>query len=136
MSSCLVRKVVEQLTLGVRASASDETFMQLEQSSSQNDFLNRARKERKPVDVYLVNGIRLSGSIVSFDPFVLVLSAPGGSTQAIYKSAISTIQLQGRERELGFRTRTAQDDAPDKSTATPRVVIRKRRPAATGGGET
>lgn len=110
--------------------------MQLEQSSSQNDFLNRARKERKPVDVYLVNGIRLSGSIVSFDPFVLVLSAPGGSTQVIYKSAISTIQLQGREREPGSRIRTAQDNAPDKSTATPRVVTRKRRPAATGGGET
>uniref|UniRef100_UPI003F4948CE RNA chaperone Hfq n=1 Tax=Cupriavidus yeoncheonensis TaxID=1462994 RepID=UPI003F4948CE len=109
--------------------------MLVEQSSSQNDFLNRARKERKPVDVYLVNGIRLSGAIVSFDPFVLVLSAPDGSTQAIYKSAISTIQLQGREREPGSRIRTAQDNAPNKNTATPHVVTRKRRSATTGGGE-
>lgn len=113
--------------------ASDERLMQPEQSSLQNDFLNRARKERKPVEVYLVNGVRLSGSIVSFDRFVVVLSAPSGSTQAIYKSAISTIQLPGREP--GSRLHTAQVSTPDKETATPSVVTRKRRPAKSGREE-
>lgn len=107
--------------------------MQPEQSSPQNDFLNRARKERKPVEVYLVNGVRLSGSIVSFDRFVVMLSAPGGA-QAIYKSAISTIQVRP-VREPGSRMATAQDKAPDNEAATPRVVTRKRRPATTGGEE-
>lgn len=115
--------------------ASDERLMQPEQSSLQNDFLNRARKERKPVEVYLVNGVRLSGSIVSFDRFVVVLSAPSGSTQAIYKSAISTIQLQGRGREPGSKLHTDQVNTPDKETATPSVVTRKRRPAKSGGEE-
>jgi len=63
--------------------------MQSGQFSPQNDFLNSARKERKPVEVYLVNGIKLVGSIASFDRFVVVLGAPGGGMQAIYKSAIS-----------------------------------------------
>ncbi|RDK06446.1 RNA chaperone Hfq [Cupriavidus lacunae] len=109
--------------------------MQPEQSSPQNDFLSRARKERKPVEVYLVNGVRLSGSIVSFDQFVVILSAPSGA-QAIYKSAISTIQLQGQVRESsGSGTRTAQDKTPDNESATPRVVTRKRRPANGNGGE-
>jgi len=105
--------------------------MQPEQSSPQHDFLNRARKERKPVEVYLVNGIRLSGSIESFDRYVVVLSAPGG-TQAIYKSAISTIQLQ-RVREPGSRMGSAPNQAPDKETVAPRVVTRRRRPGTTGG---
>ncbi|WP_039015267.1 RNA chaperone Hfq [Cupriavidus sp. IDO] len=108
--------------------------MQPEQSSPQNDFLNTARKERKPVEVYLVNGVRLSGSIVSFDQFVVMLSAPSGA-QAIYKSAISTIQLQGRVRESGSRARTAQDKTPDNESATPRVVTRRRRPSTGDEGE-
>jgi len=115
------------------ALASDKTFMQPEKTSPQDDFLNRARKERKPVEVYLVNGIRLNGSIESFDRFVVVLSAPGG-TQAIYKSAISTIQLQ-RVRDPGSRMGSALNHAPDKETAAPRVVTRRRRPATTGSKE-
>jgi len=106
--------------------------MQSEQSSPQNEFLNTARKERKPVEVYLVNGVRLIGSIASFDQFVVVLSAPGGM-QAIYKSAISTIQFQGPVRQSGPRMRIARDEAPEKEAAGPRVVTRKRRPATADG---
>jgi host factor-I protein len=116
------------------APASDESFMPPpKESSPQNDFLNTARKERKPVEVYLVNGIRLVGSIVSFDSFVVVLSALGG-TQAIYKSAISTIQLQGPVRQSGSRVRTARDEAHDKETEAARVGMRKRCPAMPSSG--
>jgi host factor-I protein len=106
--------------------------VQPKESSPQNDFLNTARKERKPVEVYLVNGIRLVGSIMSFDRFVVVLSALDG-TQAIYKSAISTIQLQGPMRRSGSRMRTTRDEAHDKETEAPRLVTRKRRPTIVGG---
>ncbi|MFC4345651.1 RNA chaperone Hfq [Cupriavidus numazuensis] len=107
--------------------------MQPEQSSPQNDFLNRTRKERRPVDVYLVSGIRLSGSIVSFDQFVVVLSAPNGSTQAVYKSAISTIQLHWPGRQSVPRVRTARVEAPYKEADAARVVTRMRRPTRPGG---
>jgi len=84
------------------------------------------------VEVYLVNGIRLVGSIISFDRFVVVLSALDG-TQAIYKSAISTIQLQGPERRSGSRMRTMRDEAHDKETEAPPEVTRKRHPRLLGG---
>jgi len=106
--------------------------MQPEQPSPQDDFLNTARKERKPVEVFLVNGVRLVGAIESFDRFVVVLSAPGGM-QAIYKSAISTIQFQGPMRQSGTRMRTARDEVPNKESEAPRVVTRKRRLSTSGG---
>jgi host factor-I protein len=71
--------------------------MQPEHSYPQNDFLNALRKERKRVDVYLVSGIRLTGVIASFDAFVVMLSTPFGM-QALYKRAISTVQMQTAAR--------------------------------------
>ncbi|AQV96409.1 RNA chaperone Hfq [Cupriavidus necator] len=102
--------------------------MQPKQSLQQNDFLNSVRKERKRVDVYLVNGVRLTGSIASFDQFVVMLSSPGGGMQTIYKSAISTIQVQTAARQAGSST------ANDRESTTPSIVERKRRPITTGSG--
>lgn len=62
------------------------------ESHPQNDFINSARKERKRVEIYLVNGIRLTGCIESFDQYLVMLRTPVG-LQGIYKRAISTIQL-------------------------------------------
>ena len=55
----------------------------------QDPFLNILRKERIPVSVYLVNGIKLQGQIESFDSFVVLLR--NSISQMIYKHAISTI---------------------------------------------
>ncbi|WP_424946833.1 RNA chaperone Hfq [Candidatus Spongiihabitans sp.] len=55
----------------------------------QDPFLNVLRKERIPVSVFLVNGIKLQGQIESFDQFVIVLR--NTVNQMIYKHAISTI---------------------------------------------
>ena len=55
----------------------------------QDPFLNILRKERIPVSIYLVNGIKLQGQIESFDPFVVLLR--NTVSQMIYKHAISTI---------------------------------------------
>ena len=40
--------------------------------SLQDPFLNALRRERVPVSIYLVNGIKLQGQIESFDQFVIV----------------------------------------------------------------
>ena len=56
----------------------------------QDMFLNILRKDKMPVSIYLVNGIKLQGHIESFDSFVLVL-AHHDSNQLVYKHAISTI---------------------------------------------
>jgi host factor-I protein len=57
--------------------------------SLQDPFLNTLRKERVPVSVYLVNGIKLQGQIESFDQFVVLLK--NNVSQMIYKHAISTV---------------------------------------------
>ena len=50
--------------------------------SLQDPFLNQLRKERVPVSIYLVNGIKLQGQIDSFDQFVVsyFLAKPGDAT--------------------------------------------------------
>ena len=55
----------------------------------QDPFLNALRKERVPVSIYLVNGIKLQGQIDSFDQFVVLLK--NAVNQMVYKHAISTI---------------------------------------------
>lgn len=57
--------------------------------SLQDPFLNALRKERVPVSIYLVNGIKLQGHIESFDQFVVLLK--NAVNQMVYKHAISTI---------------------------------------------
>ncbi|MCH9829911.1 MAG: RNA chaperone Hfq [Pseudomonadota bacterium] len=55
----------------------------------QEPFLNTLRKERIPVSIYLVNGIKLQGHIESFDQFVVLLK--NSVSQMVYKHAISTV---------------------------------------------
>jgi len=57
--------------------------------SLQDPFLNSLRKEKIPVSIYLVNGIKLQGMIESFDQFVVLLK--NTVSQMVYKHAISTI---------------------------------------------
>ena len=55
----------------------------------QDPFLNILRKEKVPVSIYLVNGIKLQGQVDSFDQFVVLLK--NSVSQMVYKHAISTI---------------------------------------------
>jgi host factor-I protein len=55
----------------------------------QDPFLNTLRKEKVPVSIYLVNGIKLQGTIESFDQFVVLLK--NTVSQMVYKHAISTV---------------------------------------------
>ena len=57
--------------------------------SLQDPYLNVLRKERVPVSIYLVNGIKLQGQVESFDQFVVLLK--NTVSQMVYKHAISTV---------------------------------------------
>lgn len=57
--------------------------------SLQEPFLNALRKEKVPVSIFLVNGIKLQGQIESFDQFVVLLK--NSVSQMVYKHAISTV---------------------------------------------
>ena len=56
----------------------------------QDLFLLRARQDRVPVTLFLMNGFQMRGTITGYDPFVVVLDSDGRQ-QVIYKHAISTI---------------------------------------------
>ena len=55
----------------------------------QDKFLNKLRKEKIQVSIFLMNGIKLDGVIEAFDPYTIMLK--NKITQSIYKHAISTI---------------------------------------------
>ena len=57
--------------------------------SLQDPYLNALRRERIPVSIYLVNGIKLQGQIESFDQFVILLK--NTVNQMVYKHVISTV---------------------------------------------
>jgi host factor-I protein len=56
----------------------------------QDVFLNHIRKNKAPVTVFLVNGVKLQGIISWFDNFCVLLRRDGHS-QLVYKHAISTV---------------------------------------------
>ncbi len=60
----------------------------------QDVFLNNVRKQKVPVTVFLVNGVKLQGHITWFDNFSMLLRREG-SIQLVYKHAISTIMPGG-----------------------------------------
>lgn len=55
----------------------------------QDPYLNVLRKERVPVSIFLVNGIKLQGQVESFDQFAILLK--NTVSQMVYKHAISTV---------------------------------------------
>ncbi len=75
--------------------------------SLQEPYLNALRKERIPVSIYLVNGIKLQGQIESFDQFVILLK--NSVSQMVYKHAISTV-VPARNVKL---PRVDGDDEPE-----------------------
>ena len=57
----------------------------------QDVFLNKIRKEKMTVTVFLVNGVKLQGIVTWFDNFCVLLKGEGRPPQLVYKHAISTI---------------------------------------------
>jgi host factor-I protein len=74
--------------------------------SLQEPFLNALRKERVPVSIYLVNGIKLQGQVESFDQFAVLLR--NTVSPMVYKHAISTVVPA---RPVKWASSTA-DDTP------------------------
>ncbi len=60
----------------------------------QDVFLNHVRKNKTPLTVFLINGVKLQGVVTWFDSFSMLLRRDGHS-QLVYKHAISTVMPQG-----------------------------------------
>src|SRR3982750_670547 len=62
------------------------------QQNIQESFLNAARKEKSPITIYLLSGVKLTGRIRSFDKYSVVLES-NNQEQLIFKHAISTVVM-------------------------------------------
>jgi len=84
------------------------------QVNLQDAFLNKARANRLPLTVFLVNGFQMRGLVTGFDNFTVILDSDG-KQQLIYKHAISTIvplktiDLSGVFNELKEDTHNSPD---------------------------
>ena len=58
--------------------------------NTQDIFLNFVRKNKTPLTMFLVNGIKLQGIVTGFDNFAVTLRREG-QIQLVYKHAISTV---------------------------------------------
>ncbi|SOE87874.1 RNA-binding protein Hfq [Burkholderia sp. YR290] len=67
------------------------------QASVQDEFLQALFMEKTPASVYLINGIRLSGQVSSFDTYVVILESSSGQ-QMVFKHAISTVMPNAGDR--------------------------------------
>ncbi|SAL06889.1 Hfq protein [Caballeronia calidae] len=78
----------------------------------QNDFLNVLRKEHKRVNVFLVNGVKLTGHIQSFDVYMIYLHSTSG-LQMLFKHVISTI-IEDHRLTSRPKSRPVAPDCPDE----------------------
>jgi host factor-I protein len=76
---------------GARVAKTETTAMAADRAQNlQDTFLNHVRKNKIPLTIFLVNGVKLQGVVTWFDNFCVLLRRDGHS-QLVYKHAISTI---------------------------------------------
>jgi RNA chaperone Hfq len=90
-------------------------------------FLAESVNERKTVEIYLTNGARMEGTILSFDPHVVLLQ--GETTDKVYKTAISTIQVARKKPPAKVRTLATAAKADGAPRKAPVVVVKRVRRA-------
>ncbi|MDE1176257.1 MAG: RNA chaperone Hfq [Edaphobacter sp.] len=80
----------------------------------QDTFLNTVRKDKSPITIYLVSGVKLTGKIRSFDKYSVLLEN-NSQEQLIFKHAISTV-VSGR---MGHEK---SDFRPSQATSAPNTA--------------
>ncbi len=87
----------------------------------QDTFLNTARKDKSPITIYLMSGVKLSGRIRSFDKYSVVLET-NSQEQLIFKHAISTVVIargpHHSERPAGEHRPPMSERQPAAATHT------------------
>jgi host factor-I protein len=83
----------------------------------QDTFLNTVRKDKTPITIYLVSGVKLTGKIRSFDKYSVLLEN-NSQEQLIFKHAISTVVSgrAGTHMEMPARLESKADGRPSGSS--------------------
>jgi host factor-I protein len=85
----------------------------------QDTFLNTVRKDKSPITIYLVSGVKLTGKIRSFDKYSVLLEN-NAQEQLIFKHAISTV-VSGRvgQHATEGRSESKPEPRPHAGVTTP-----------------
>jgi host factor-I protein len=82
--------LIWRTSLHLRGDRRKKKTMAERSQNLQDLFLNSVRKTKNPLTIFLINGVKLTGVVTSFDNFCVLLRRDGHS-QLVYKHAISTI---------------------------------------------
>lgn len=99
----------------------------------QDTFLNTARKDRVPITLYLLSGVKLSGRIRSFDKYSVVLET-NNQEQLIFKHAISTV-VMAKGPSHGEREPRPGETRPANMSAAPSTSASAPSPSTTSTPE-
>ena len=84
----------------------------------QDSFLNNARRDKSPITIYLLSGVKLTGRIRSFDRYSVVLETSNNQEQLIFKHAISTVVTSKAVQSHGERMHTSANAASAPAPVT------------------
>jgi len=84
----------------------------------QDSFLNNARRDKAPITIYLLSGVKLTGRIRSFDKYSVVLETSNSQEQLIFKHAISTVVTSSRSAQSHAGERSVHHTAPSAAPAS------------------
>lgn len=87
----------------------------------QDTFLNTVRKDKSPITIYLVSGVKLTGKIRSFDKYSVLLEN-NAQEQLIFKHAISTVVSGRSPAHTDTRSESRNQSAPALPSANPPVT--------------
>ncbi|MDP9040005.1 MAG: RNA chaperone Hfq [Acidobacteriota bacterium] len=95
----------------------------------QDTFLNTVRKDKSPITIYLVSGVKLTGKIRSFDKYSVLLEN-NAQEQLIFKHAISTV-VSGR---VGPHAEASRNEGRPETrpSGSPGPVAVPSNPASSG----
>jgi host factor-I protein len=108
----------------------------------QDTFLNTVRKDKSPITIYLVSGVKLTGKIRSFDKYSVLLEN-NAQEQLIFKHAISTV-VSGRmpshaelrpDQRAEQRPEQPRESRPPSPTPGPVAVPSAASSADVGGAQ-
>lgn len=86
----------------------------------QDSFLNYVRKNKTSISIFLSNGVKIQGTLVSFDSFSLMIKKET-TYQFVYKHAISTIIPYGKFSMMNLASGSAARASVDAQGEAQRV---------------
>jgi host factor-I protein len=98
----------------------------------QDTFLNTVRKDKSPITIYLVSGVKLTGKIRSFDKYSVLLEN-NAQEQLIFKHAISTVVSGRVGPHMEVRSEGKADSRPHPTPSPGSSAAASAEPASIAG---